>query len=65
MTSTEGWGGALISAVLGTELPGPGTIFINQSQFEAPLEQGETVIVRARCDGKTGEEPPDPSLHLP
>jgi phosphate acetyltransferase len=41
------WGGALISAVLGTELPGPGTIFLNQSlTFEAPVGLGDTVTVR-------------------
>lgn len=41
------WGGALISAVLGTELPGPGTIFLNQSlRFLAPVGVGDTVIVR-------------------
>ncbi len=41
------WGGALISAVLGTELPGPGTIFLDQSlKFEAPVGLGDTVTVR-------------------
>lgn len=41
------WGGALISAVLGTELPGPGTIYLDQSlHFAAPVGLGETVTVR-------------------
>lgn len=34
----------LISAVLGTRLPGPGTIYLNQSlKFRAPVRIGETV----------------------
>lgn len=41
------WGGAMISAVLGTELPGPGTIFLNQSlKFDAPVGLGDTITVR-------------------
>lgn len=41
------WGGALISAVLGIELPGPGTIFLNQSlKFETPVELGDTVTAQ-------------------
>ncbi len=41
------WGGALISTVLGTELPGPGTIYLNQSlSFRKPVGVGETVTVR-------------------
>lgn len=41
------WGGALISAVLGTQLPGPGTIFLDQSlKFEAPVRLGDTVTVQ-------------------
>ncbi len=47
------WGGALISAVLGTELPGPGTIFLNQSlRFEAPVGLGDTVVVRVEVTEK-------------
>ncbi|WP_138934427.1 bifunctional enoyl-CoA hydratase/phosphate acetyltransferase [Roseovarius arcticus] len=41
------WGGALISAVLGTELPGPGTIYLNQNfSFRAPVGLGDTVVIK-------------------
>jgi phosphate acetyltransferase len=41
------WGGALISAVLGTELPGPGTIYLNQNlSFRRAVGLGDTVTVR-------------------
>jgi phosphate acetyltransferase len=47
------WGGALISAVLGTELPGPGTIFLSQSlDFQAPVGLGDTVTVRVEVTQK-------------
>lgn len=47
------WGGALISAVLGTELPGPGTIFVTQClRFEAPVGLGDTVTVRVTVTAK-------------
>ncbi len=40
------WGGALISAVLGTELPGAGTVYRSQTlKFRAPIVIGDTVIV--------------------
>lgn len=42
------WGGALISAVLGTRLPGPGTIWLDQSlRFRAPVALGDRLSVRA------------------
>jgi 3-hydroxybutyryl-CoA dehydratase len=38
----------LISAVLGTRLPGPGTIYLNQSlRFRAPVKIGATVTATA------------------
>lgn len=41
------WGGALISNVLGTQLPGPGTIYLDQTlKFHKPVGIGDTVTVR-------------------
>lgn len=38
------WGGGLISAVLGTELPGPGAIYLSQSlRFARPVGLGDTI----------------------
>lgn len=40
------WGSSLISTVLGTELPGPGTIYLDQSlRFLGPIGLGDTVTV--------------------
>ncbi|WP_213736927.1 bifunctional enoyl-CoA hydratase/phosphate acetyltransferase [Bradyrhizobium sp. dw_411] len=40
------WGAALISTVLGTQLPGPGTIYVDQSlHFLKPVGLGDTITV--------------------
>ena len=40
------WGGALISTVLGTQFPGPGTIYIDQTlHFSRPVTLGDTITV--------------------
>lgn len=40
------WGGTLISTVLGTEYPGPGTIYLSQSlSFLKPVHIGDTLEV--------------------
>ena len=42
------WGAALISTVLGTELPGPGTIYVSQSlNFLRSVVPGDTLTVSA------------------
>ncbi|WP_095533068.1 bifunctional enoyl-CoA hydratase/phosphate acetyltransferase [Planktotalea arctica] len=47
------WGGALISAVLGTQLPGPGTIFLSQTlNFCAVVAIGDTITVRVEVREK-------------
>ena len=47
---------SLVSAVLGTRLPGPGCLFVSQStNFKAPVRAGDTVSVQAtiaRLDDK-------------
>jgi phosphate acetyltransferase len=40
------WGGALISTVLGTQLPGPGAIYVSQTlSFHRPVGLGDVVTV--------------------
>ena len=47
------WGGALISAVLDTELPGPGTIYLSQDlRFDAPIGLGDTVTITVTAKEK-------------
>ena len=42
------WGGALISALLGTRFPGPGTIYLQQDlHFTRPVRVGDTLQVQA------------------
>lgn len=41
-------GAGLISAVLGTQLPGPGAIYLGQTlRFKAPVRPGDTIAARA------------------
>ncbi len=47
------WGGALISTVLGTQFPGPGTIYVDQTlHFSRPVRVGDTVTVLVTCQRK-------------
>jgi phosphate acetyltransferase len=47
------WGGALISTVLGTEFPGPGTIYIGQTlRFSRPVKVGDTITMKITCTKK-------------
>ncbi|HXI15948.1 MAG TPA: MaoC/PaaZ C-terminal domain-containing protein, partial [Chloroflexota bacterium] len=46
-------GGALISALLGTRLPGPGTIYLGQTlQFLGPVRVGDTLTIRVTVVSK-------------
>jgi acyl dehydratase len=43
------WGLSLVSAVLGTKLPGPGTIYLSQAvRFTAPVYPGDTLTAKVR-----------------
>jgi phosphate acetyltransferase/phosphate butyryltransferase len=51
------WGGALISTVLGTQLPGPGAIYLGQSlKFRRPVCLGDTITVTVRVAEKIAEK---------
>ncbi|WP_084690570.1 bifunctional enoyl-CoA hydratase/phosphate acetyltransferase [Comamonas granuli] len=50
------WGGALISALLGTQFPGPGTIYVSQDlHFTRPVRVGDTLTVTATVVRKLAE----------
>ncbi len=52
------WPGALISTVLGTVLPGPGTIYLSQDlRFRKPVRVGDTVHVRLTVREKRSDKP--------
>jgi len=47
---------SLVSTVLGTKLPGPGAVYVNQNlRFLAPVRIGDTVIARAAVRGLNQE----------
>ncbi|MFB3917826.1 MAG: bifunctional enoyl-CoA hydratase/phosphate acetyltransferase [Terriglobales bacterium] len=51
------WGGALISTVLGTQMPGPGTIYLGQSlRFRRPVGLGDTITVSVKVVDKNEEK---------
>ncbi len=51
------FGAALISAVLGTKLPGPGCIYVNQTlKFKAPVRVGDTLVAKATVKAKAADK---------
>ncbi|MEZ0167738.1 MaoC/PaaZ C-terminal domain-containing protein [Microvirga sp. TS319] len=51
------WGGALISTVLGTKLPGPGTIYLAQTlYFRKPVILDDTVSVIVKVAQKSDHD---------
>ena len=51
------WGGALISSLLGTVFPGPGTIYLEQNlRFTKPIRVGDTLNVTVSCISKNDEK---------
>ncbi|PXW63153.1 phosphate butyryltransferase [Chelatococcus asaccharovorans] len=51
------WTGALVSALLGTKLPGPGTIYLDQDlSFRKPVAPGDTITVTATVLEKRAEK---------
>lgn len=51
------WGGSLISTLLGTKLPGPGTIYLGQTlRFRRPVTLGDTITVTVTARTKNDEK---------
>ncbi|MDR3462712.1 MAG: bifunctional enoyl-CoA hydratase/phosphate acetyltransferase [Beijerinckiaceae bacterium] len=51
------WGGGLISAVLGTKLPGPGTIYLGQDmRFVHPVSIGDTITASLTVREKNADK---------
>jgi phosphate acetyltransferase len=51
------WTGALISTLLGTQLPGPGTIYLSQDlRFRKPVAPGDTITATVTVQEKRAEK---------
>ncbi len=51
------WGGSLISTLLGTKLPGPGTVYLGQTlDFKKPVALGDTITVSVTATVKDQEK---------
>ncbi|MFT4065948.1 bifunctional enoyl-CoA hydratase/phosphate acetyltransferase [Paraburkholderia sp.] len=51
------WTGALVSALLGTRLPGPGTIYLDQTlQFRHPVTPGDTITATVTVKEKRADK---------
>ncbi len=51
------WSGSLVSTVLGTQFPGPGTIYLEQSfRFKRPVRVGDTLTVLVTALEKNDEK---------
>lgn len=51
------WGASLISTLLGTRLPGPGTIYLDQTlAFHRPVALGDTITVSVTVTSKEPEK---------
>jgi len=47
------WGSTLISSILGTEFPGPGTVYVSQGlNFWRPITIGDTLTITVTCREK-------------
>jgi 3-hydroxybutyryl-CoA dehydratase len=56
---------SLISAVLGTRLPGPGAIYISQTlNFRGPVKIGDTVLVTVTVQELIAEKSRATIVHL-
>ena len=51
------WGASLISTLLGTKLPGPGTIYLSQTlRFHHPVTLGDTITITVTATAKETEQ---------
>ncbi len=51
------WSGAIISAALAVEFPGPGTIYLGQSMsFRAPVFIGDTITIELEVTAKRDDK---------
>lgn len=51
------WGAALFSTLLGTKLPGPGTIYRSQTlSFRKPVRVGDELTIKVRAVSKNDEK---------